>query len=96
MLTKEQKRKECAYFTPEELVYDVLWKTAFYIPDDNIPKRILEPSCGNGAFISVLKDVFPDSKITGIEKNKEFFRECSNKCSNKCSCENVEIINGDF
>lgn len=92
MLTKEQKRKEGAYFTPEELVYDVLWKTAFYIPDNNIPKKILEPSCGNGAFISVLKDVFPDSKIIGIEKNKEFFRECSKKYS----CENVKIINGDF
>ena len=71
---KTIEQQQGIFFTPYELVIDNIGMIIDLINDNNF-KTILEPSCGNGSFINVLKDVFPESYITGIELNENIFKE---------------------
>lgn len=55
-----------AFYTPKPVI-DAL---ANALKDSGItPTRFLEPSAGTGAFISSFKDVAPEAKVTGFEKD---------------------------
>lgn len=55
-----------AFYTPKPVI-DAL---ADALKDSGItPTRFLEPSAGTGAFISSFKDVAPEAKVTGFEKD---------------------------
>lgn len=42
-------------------------------------RSILDVGTGTGDFVSILKEVFPDSKITGIDPNTESLKEAAQK-----------------
>lgn len=55
-----------AFYTPEPII-DAL---ADALKDSGIrPTRFLEPSAGTGAFISSFKEIAPEAKVTGFEKD---------------------------
>ncbi|HPY80236.1 MAG TPA: N-6 DNA methylase [Bacteroidales bacterium] len=55
-----------AFYTPKPVI-DALSDA---LKDSGItPTRFLEPSAGTGAFISSFKDVAPEAKVTGFEKD---------------------------
>lgn len=56
------------------------------------PQRMLEPSCGTGAFISSALAIAPDLEICGIEKDEAVCRIAHNLWESK----NVRIENADF
>jgi len=69
-LSKELRMKEGIFFTPKkvrDLVYEKLKEY------DITPSTILEPSFGSGEFLHDLRRIYPESKLTGVEKNKELF-----------------------
>ena len=78
-LTKQIKdadiKKGGIYFTPQSIIkrnIEII-KTKTTLPHSNI--TILEPSCGSGEFINIVNSEFTNSTITGIELNKEIYKE---------------------
>lgn len=55
-----------SFYTPTPIVEEVV-KSLKGLKKDRI--KILEPSAGTGRFVSLLKDVFPQSEIVAIEKS---------------------------
>jgi len=60
---------------------------------DNNTIQIFDLGCGYGNYIDILHHNFPDSVITGIEKNTAVFTETEKKFS---ETKTVEIINNDI
>ena len=58
----------------------------------NIPAKVIEPSCGTGAFISALTSTSDNLEITGIELDNEVFRIAEGLWSD----DNVHLFNADF
>ena len=56
------------------------------------PRKVLEPACGTGAFISAIKDILPEAQITGIEKNAELSSIARGLWDDK----NTHILIGNF
>lgn len=76
-INKTDRTVSGIYFTPKK-VRDLLFKK---IKDMNVsPKVILEPSFGSGEFIFDARELYSESKIIGIEKNKQLYD--SVKCIN--------------
>lgn len=78
-LTKQIKdadiKKGGIYFTPQSIIkrnIEII-KTKTTLPHSKI--TILEPSCGSGEFINIVNSEFTNSTITGIELNKEIYKE---------------------
>ena len=74
------------YFTPEEVVQYMISSlkiTGFK------GSKVLEPSCGNGIFISHLQKNFDSLDITAVELNYELFK------LNKICYPEVNLINGN-
>ena len=79
-----------SYYTGDEIInfqIDLLKKNGI------VPKRILEPSAGNGAYVQRLKKEFPEAKIVALEPDLLSYKILSlNNQKNK----NVECINSSF
>ncbi|MDR2624124.1 MAG: N-6 DNA methylase [Methanobrevibacter sp.] len=61
------------------------------------PNFIIEPTCGRGNFIDSCLKYFPNSKICGIEINKEYFNETkTNLNSGNVFIYNEDIFSFDF
>lgn len=76
-INKTDRTVSGIYFTPKK-VRDLLFKK---LKDMNVsPTVILEPSFGSGEFILDARELYNESKIIGIEKNKQLYD--SVKCIN--------------
>ncbi|MDA0268059.1 MAG: SAM-dependent methyltransferase, partial [Cyanobacteria bacterium] len=60
------------------------------------PKIIIEPSCGKGAFIRSALSAFENSKIIGLDINKEYVKETKLSISEYSNAENLTIYESDF
>lgn len=88
-LAKIDKKNQGIYFTPPKTTMKIIEYVKYIVTGTNL--KILEPSCGSGEFIFRLKDAFPDSSITAIEKNDKIFNEIESMCTNK-----MTILNEDY
>ncbi len=88
------KQKNGIYYTPEEislLVTNYL-KVKFY--KKNTPKKVLEPSAGEGSFVdSVIKIFGQNAQVYAIEKNLRILKKIQKKYS---KIKNVSTQNSDF
>jgi len=89
-LSKEVKKNEGIYFTPNETIEFIinLIKPLFI---DYKSINILENSCGSGEFIINLIKNFTNINIIGIEKNKYIYNKIQH-----ISNEFIKILNEDF
>lgn len=55
--------------------------------------RILDLGCGNGRFLSFLKDNFNNFTYLGLDNNEKLISIAKNIESEKCKFENVDILN---
>jgi adenine-specific DNA methylase len=80
------------YYTPVDLAAFI----AEWVKEIS-PRHLLEPSCGDGAFFSALKNVrgFSRASITGFELDKAEARKASIRAAD-CGLSNVSIRNQDF
>jgi len=89
-LSKEEKKKNGIFFTPQTTVKKSVDKLKEYLNTEDT-HVILEPSCGSCEFINELQHNFKNSSITGIEYNKQIF-DSIQQFKNK----NTQIKNLDF
>ena len=69
-LSKEEKKNHGIYFTPPSCVKHNLDLLQPYLPQ---LKKVLEPSCGSGEYITALRQAAPHVRITGIEYNATIY-----------------------
>lgn len=86
-LTKEKKKTEGIFFTPPSAIKKNLKLLEPYFP--NI-KKILEPSCGSGEYITAINKLYPNKHITGIEYNEAIFNKIQDL---ECSMINLQNMN---
>jgi hypothetical protein len=60
------------------------------------PEIIIEPSCGKGAFLRATLNIFENSKIIGLDINKEYVREAELSISEYSNSENLTVHESDF
>ena len=82
----EQKLRG-AYYTPNEIINFILR----WVLREDEPKKILEPSAGDGRFIKLADQINTNSEITAIEINEEE----SKKIPQNIDCK-VNVLNMDF
>lgn len=56
-----------SFYTNPDLIESIISPLKNVLPDNPI---VLEPSCGTGNYLNVLENILPNSKITGVEKEK--------------------------
>jgi type I restriction-modification system DNA methylase subunit len=87
-ITKTEKKTHGIYFTPP----DTIMKNLIYLkPFFNNITSILEPSCGSGEYIRLLKEYHHKINITGIELNKTIFDQIQHLTQ-----PNIALINDNF
>ena len=89
-ITKEARKNEGIYFTPNSCINKNIEILKPYISKKKI-YDILEPSCGSCEFIMSLSKMYPKCKITGIEKNEDIFSYIKQLSTN-----NIELICDNF
>jgi tRNA1(Val) A37 N6-methylase TrmN6 len=96
-LSKNEIKQYAAYFTPNSIVINTLNKLDL-IFNDIKPKTILEPSCGDGAFLNVLIQKYNESLITAYEIYDKIYNHLIQKLNlfNYNNNENLKIINQDY
>lgn len=57
------------YYTPDEVALACLRTFAEAVPLDG--RRVLEPSCGGGAFVRTLRQIAPCAQIIGVDADPE-------------------------
>jgi len=93
-IPKNIKKDEGIYFTPPSVVnHNIELITKLFDNCTISSLSILEPSCGSGEYIEVLKKKFSlNTEITGIEKNVTIYQSIK-----PIFCkENVKLINTDY
>lgn len=88
MLSKAEKKQYGIYFTPPEIISEMINNIDF----DNI-SSVLEPSCGDGRFISSILSKSPTMYVIGVELNDIVFDNLSETTNFP---PNVTILNDDF
>lgn len=88
-LTKKDKKDNGIFFTPPSTVAENIDMISDYIEDN---MDILEPSCGSGEYITQLNNLYPNSRITGVEFNETIY----NQIQHLNDIDNVTIFNADF
>lgn len=73
--TGEERNKDGQFATPYPLALQIARYTLTHTSKQpgEAPTRVLEPSCGSGAFISACLDVDGTVQITGVELDKRFY-----------------------
>lgn len=80
--------------TPDDLAREVVQtlKANHHIS----PEVIIEPSCGKGAFLRAALSIFKNSKIIGLDINKEHVKEAKLSVSEYSNSENLAVYESDF
>jgi len=87
-LSKEEKKNHGIYFTPPSCVKHNLDLLQPYLPQ---LKKVLEPSCGSGEYITALRQAAPHVRITGIEYNATIYPSIA-----PLQNAHVTLLNEDF
>jgi hypothetical protein len=80
--------------TPDSLAREVT--QVLKINHEISPDIVIEPNCGKGAFIRAALDEFLDSKIIGLDINKEYVEEARLSISHYQNSNNVILYESDF
>jgi adenine-specific DNA-methyltransferase len=91
--TGEERNKDGQFATPYPLALQIARFTLTHISEqpEEAPIRVLEPSCGSGAFISACLNIDPKVQLTGIELDKRFY-----DLSKELWGDKAEIHHGDY
>ncbi|MGV3624484.1 MAG: N-6 DNA methylase [Archangium sp.] len=73
-VSPQERKTRGVFFTPEWLVEKVLDEVAPFVPKGKL--RIVDPSCGAGAFLAAAAKRWPRAELHGIELNEESARIC--------------------
>lgn len=94
MIKSREKWQFGDFQTPDNLAGEVVQvlKTNYKIS----PNFTLEPSCGKGAFIRAALHEFRDSKIIGLDINRESVREAKLSICEYPNSRNATICQSDF
>ena len=87
-ISKTDKKSEGIYFTPPNFIRENI---QLLLPYMSSILNVLEPSCGSGEYITALQEIFPNIKITGIEKNDIIYNSILSLQN-----ENVNIYSQDY
>lgn len=80
--------------TPENLAKEVLQVLK---SDHKIsPQVIIEPSCGQGAFVRAALSTFKEAKVIGSDINKKYVEEAKLSIAEHLNLENATISQADF
>ncbi len=71
---------------------DILWSMFYYLPQDFIPKNILELGCGTGNLTKLIKNTFSNSQIITVDASSMMIEEAKNKLNDS----NIMIIESYF
>lgn len=76
--------------------YDEIYNILIdFIPfSKNEPIKILDIGCGTGTFVKILKEVFPDSKVTGLDFSKNMIEIAKEKLDEYKN--DINFLVGDF
>ena len=85
----EQKLRGGYYTPPDLATFLVRWIAAIS------PKKVLEPSCGDGIFFGTLAQHLNDPIVTGFEINKEEAAKASTRAT-ESGLNHVNVSNTDF
>lgn len=77
-LETQIKKDNGIYFTPNNIVKNLIHQSLDYLNNDRINLNVLEPSCGSGEFISGLLSKIEESRIDAIELNSEIYDRITN------------------
>jgi tRNA1(Val) A37 N6-methylase TrmN6 len=88
-LSKKDKKDNGIFFTPPSTIAENITMISDYIQDGI---DILEPSCGSGEYITQLNEIYPNSKIKGVEYNQVIYE----KIKHLNETDNITIHNADF
>jgi len=84
------KKKQGIFFTPKFIREQLINRVLKYFTTSSSKLMILEPSMGSGEFIDDMLHHFPNSHITGVEKNVHIYDSYIN------NDERLKLINDDF
>ena len=87
-ISKTDKKNEGIYFTPPNFIKENIH---LLLPYMSSIQNVLEPSCGSGEYITALQEIYPEIKITGIEKNTIIYNSVLSLQN-----ENVNIYSQDY
>ena len=80
--------------TPDDLAREVV--QTLRVNHQISPEFIIEPSCGKGAFVRATLSVFKDSKIIGLDINKEYVEEARLSVSEYSNSANLTVYESNF
>jgi tRNA1(Val) A37 N6-methylase TrmN6 len=80
--------------TPDDLAREVV--QTLRVNHQISPEFIIEPSCGKGAFLRATLGIFENSKIIGLDINKEYVKEAKLSISEYSNSENLTVYESDF
>ncbi|WP_008310428.1 N-6 DNA methylase [Leptolyngbya sp. PCC 6406] len=94
MVKSKEKWQFGDFQTPDDLAREVV--QTLRENHQISPEVIVEPSCGEGAFLRAALNVFADSKIIGLDINKEYIKEAKLSVSEYSNSENLTVYESDF
>lgn len=90
-LDKTTKKSNGIFFTPKEY-REKLLQSAWRVLKIENPKYVLEPSFGSGEFLSDIMELFPTSKVIGVELNSILYQKVNENLAHN----NQHLFNEDF
>jgi type I restriction-modification system DNA methylase subunit len=88
-ISKLEKKNNGIYFTPPSCVNTNIQLLRPYFTEK---KRILEPSCGSGEYITAIHRLFPKIHITGIEYNNTIYQSILTLNNDKVTIHNADYL----
>jgi hypothetical protein len=80
--------------TPDKLAKEVL--QVLKLDHQISPQVIIEPSCGQGAFVRAALNTFKEAKVLGLDINQKYVEETKLSIAEHLNLENATISQADF
>lgn len=92
-LTKDVKKRNGIFFTPQKTINEILKRTKRYFKADC---NVLEPSCGSCEFITSIRERFPEVMIDGVEKSNEIYKQIEHIKDTHVALYNEDYLTSEF
>lgn len=89
LFTKKEKLKSGIFFTPTEIARKMVTEMDEFLKR---ARTLLEPSCGSGEFVKIVKESYSNLVITAVEKEKKIY----NTLKGEPFFKGVDLVNQDF